>query len=288
MWSELAEQKRQLVYFKICLDFLTIGVERAKPRKCIGSHRNSCRGGRGRDVPAADLVWASFPCQDLSLAGNLTGARLGVRVDRAFLASLQAIDYSIQMVSMVTDSSGSIATPSNVLDAAAFPTDSEARLVDELRASGHLSVSLVAAEAGSVVGHVACSPVTLAGADSGLGLGPVAVVESRRRRGIGAQLIRSGLETGLPHPHSDFHSLYLSTYNRHMAQVTVYLPTDVLEAARKHAREQHRSLSAWVSELIRRESITEWPESLKDLLRRGSADLVEPDDPAPEDVEAFR
>ncbi len=27
----------------------------------------------GRDIPAADLSWASFPCQDLSLAGNLGG-----------------------------------------------------------------------------------------------------------------------------------------------------------------------------------------------------------------------
>lgn len=73
-----------------------------------------------------------------------------------------------------------------------------------------------------------------------------------------------------------------------MAQVTVYLPADVLEAARRRAREQHRSLSAWVSELIRRESATEWPESFKRLLRHGSADLVEPDDSPPEDMEATR
>ena len=43
-----------------------------------------------------------------------------------------------------------------------------------------------------------------------------------------------------------------------------------------------------MSELIRRESVTEWPESLKDLLRHGSADLVEPDDAPPQDIEAFR
>lgn len=73
-----------------------------------------------------------------------------------------------------------------------------------------------------------------------------------------------------------------------MAQVTVYLPANVLEAARRKAREQHRSLSAWVSELIRRESVTEWPESLEDLLRYGGAELVEPDDPLPEDIEEFR
>lgn len=69
--------------------------------------------------------------------------------------------------------------------------------------------------------------------------------------------------------------------------MTVYLPADVLEAARRKAREQRRSLSAWVSELIRRESVTEWPESLKNLLHHGGADLVEPDDPPPEDIEEF-
>lgn len=34
---------------------------------------------RGTDLPAADLAWASFPCQDLSLAGNLTGIGSGTR-----------------------------------------------------------------------------------------------------------------------------------------------------------------------------------------------------------------
>ena len=73
-----------------------------------------------------------------------------------------------------------------------------------------------------------------------------------------------------------------------MAQVTVYLPAEVLDAARQKARDQHRSLSAWVSDLIRRESVTEWPASFRELLRHGSADLVEPDDPSPEEVEEFR
>ena len=47
-----------------------------------------------------------------------------------------------------------------------------------------------------------------------------------------------------------------------MAQVTVYLPADVLEAARKCADQENRSLSAWVSTLIRDATATEWPESL--------------------------
>lgn len=34
---------------------------------------------RGSDLPTAELAWASFPCQDLSLAGNLTGIRKGTR-----------------------------------------------------------------------------------------------------------------------------------------------------------------------------------------------------------------
>lgn len=34
---------------------------------------------KGDDVPSADLAWASFPCQDLSLAGNLGGIRTGTR-----------------------------------------------------------------------------------------------------------------------------------------------------------------------------------------------------------------
>lgn len=33
----------------------------------------------GESLPAADLAWASFPCQDLSLAGNLRGIQEGTR-----------------------------------------------------------------------------------------------------------------------------------------------------------------------------------------------------------------
>jgi DNA (cytosine-5)-methyltransferase 1 len=34
---------------------------------------------RGELLPSADLAWASFPCQDLSLAGNLNGMKVGTR-----------------------------------------------------------------------------------------------------------------------------------------------------------------------------------------------------------------
>lgn len=42
-------------------------------------HLGSIEEVRGRNLPAADLAWASFPCQDLSLAGNLGGMRAGTR-----------------------------------------------------------------------------------------------------------------------------------------------------------------------------------------------------------------
>ena len=73
-----------------------------------------------------------------------------------------------------------------------------------------------------------------------------------------------------------------------MAQVTIYLPGDILSVARKCASEDNQSLSAWVSTLIRVATATEWPRSLVDLLHHGTGDIVEPDDPPPEDVDAFR
>ena len=42
-------------------------------------HLGDIRYVRGRDLPCADLAWASFPCQDLSLAGNLNGMNTGTR-----------------------------------------------------------------------------------------------------------------------------------------------------------------------------------------------------------------
>jgi DNA (cytosine-5)-methyltransferase 1 len=42
-------------------------------------HLGNIEDVKGRDLPAADLAWASFPCQDLSLAGNLNGMDNGTR-----------------------------------------------------------------------------------------------------------------------------------------------------------------------------------------------------------------
>ena len=70
----------------------------------------------------------------------------------------------------------------------------EGAIVDALRASDMLTVSLVADEDGEIVGHVAFSPITIDGADlNWFGLGPVAVSPDHQRRGIGARLIEAGL-----------------------------------------------------------------------------------------------
>ena len=71
----------------------------------------------------------------------------------------------------------------------------EARIVDALRAAGVLRHSLIAVDGDEVVGHVAFSPVEIDGTRTDwLGLGPVAVRPDRQGEGIGAALIREGLE----------------------------------------------------------------------------------------------
>jgi putative acetyltransferase len=82
----------------------------------------------------------------------------------------------------------------HAVHAGSFPTEGEARLVDALRAAGSLCASLVAVDEGKVVGHVAFSPITVAGVREGAGLAPVAVLPEYRRRGIAEELIRKGLE----------------------------------------------------------------------------------------------
>jgi putative acetyltransferase len=82
----------------------------------------------------------------------------------------------------------------HALHAACFPTDIEARLVDQLRAAGRLTVSLVAEADGAVVGHVAFSPVAATTGPAGIGLAPVAVLEPHRCRCVAARLITEGLD----------------------------------------------------------------------------------------------
>ena len=67
-------------------------------------------------------------------------------------------------------------------------------IIQELRAAGALTVSLVAELDGRVVGHVAFSPVTISdGTLDWYGLGPVSVLPEHQRKGIGKALISEGL-----------------------------------------------------------------------------------------------
>jgi putative acetyltransferase len=85
---------------------------------------------------------------------------------------------------------------------AAFPGDGEARLVELLAQRGKAVVSLAAEQDGQVVGHVLFSPVTIdagepAGAaqlPAGLGLAPLAVLPAFQNQGIGAALVRAGID----------------------------------------------------------------------------------------------
>lgn len=71
----------------------------------------------------------------------------------------------------------------------------EHHVVRALRAAGALSLSLVAEQAGQPVGHLACSPVSVADGRAGwFGLGPVSVAPAHQGRGIGSALIRAALE----------------------------------------------------------------------------------------------
>jgi hypothetical protein len=71
-----------------------------------------------------------------------------------------------------------------------------------------------------------------------------------------------------------------------MAQVTIYLSDEVAEAARLRARQARKSLSAYISEVLSREtSSRDWPQDLVDLLRQRHGDLAVPEDRPPEDVE---
>jgi len=82
------------------------------------------------------------------------------------------------------------------LNKTVFPTPAEAGLVERLRAEADPVLSLVADDAGAIVGHILFSPAILA-ADAGflgLALGPMAVSPGRQRQGVGSALLRRGLD----------------------------------------------------------------------------------------------
>ena len=84
------------------------------------------------------------------------------------------------------------------VNALALGQEDEARLVENLRRSPDFiaELSLVAVEAGRVVGHILFSPVVIEtkdGAVSALALAPMAVRPELQNQGIGSELVRDGL-----------------------------------------------------------------------------------------------
>jgi len=78
-----------------------------------------------------------------------------------------------------------------------FETPAEADLVDRMRCGHDLVLTLVASEQGQVVGHVAFSRLFVKSSGHefpAIGLAPLAVAKPRRRQGIGAALVRAGLD----------------------------------------------------------------------------------------------
>jgi len=76
-----------------------------------------------------------------------------------------------------------------------YSNNTEAQIIRDLRASGDLTLSLVAEEGGQIIGHVAFSPITIGDIKDGwFGLGPISVKPEPQRQGIGRELILKGLD----------------------------------------------------------------------------------------------
>ena len=77
---------------------------------------------------------------------------------------------------------------------AAHTNHAEQFIVRALRNSGQLSVSLIAEKNGTVIGHVAVSPVTISSSVTRwYGLGPISVIPEHQEQGVGAQLMENAL-----------------------------------------------------------------------------------------------
>ena len=82
------------------------------------------------------------------------------------------------------------------VELAAFSTPNESRLVNLARERGKTTLSLVAVQAGNVIGHILFTPLGVGSGHGirGVGLGPIAVSPEFQHTGIGSRLMRAGVE----------------------------------------------------------------------------------------------
>jgi putative acetyltransferase len=72
-------------------------------------------------------------------------------------------------------------------------TGTEARIVERLRADGALALSLVAEDEGEVIGYLAASAARIGTQDGWSLIGPLVVLPSRHRQGIGTALMAEAI-----------------------------------------------------------------------------------------------
>ncbi len=101
----------------------------------------------------------------------------------------------------------------------AFGQEQEALVIDQLRKNCNSILSLVALNDGKVVGHILFSPAVIEGRHGrlvGTGLAPLAVLPEYQRKGIGSELIQTGIarirEGGCPYiiviGHPDYYTRF--------------------------------------------------------------------------------
>ncbi|MCV6588459.1 MAG: N-acetyltransferase [Marinobacterium sp.] len=77
-----------------------------------------------------------------------------------------------------------------------YSQQTEHHIIRALRSSDQLTLSLVAEQAGEVIGHIAVSPIILSDGSSGwFGIGPLAVKPEHQQQGIGSKLIEAAIST---------------------------------------------------------------------------------------------